>query len=198
MRAHDSILEDLIGRDQVYKVPPFQRGYQWSTDNWLVMWRDLGEQYRNAGNEPKHFFGFVLREGLQPTKNEGFASWQLIDGQQRITTSIILRTAIHDSLREQQESRGIQFQGHHPAFIWKTDAAGNVTKSSLRLLQPTSERTLEFNKIVDDKWRPWYRDLRSYAVLRRTHYLWGYLTFRYLIWLGEESFDLESMPNFPW
>ena len=195
MRALEAKLEDVIDRDQIYRVPPFQRSYQWTPNNWFAVWKDLGDQYLAQPSEPPHFFGFVLREGLVPIQSHDLSTWQLIDGQQRMTTAIILRSAIHDGLRETARER---FQGKHPAHIWRANASGELTNSGSRLVQPTSKRESEFSMMVEGEWREWYQKLRSKAGLRQAPFLWAYSFFRYLIWLGEESFELEQPPSFPW
>lgn len=74
--------KDLLGKDGAsYKVPPYQRDYAWSEDDWEELWEDIIRQ------TDEHFMGFVI---LKQYKNENF---EIIDGQQRIVTCLLIIAA---------------------------------------------------------------------------------------------------------
>jgi len=94
MKASETKIQLILEGTKQYIVPLFQREYTWKEPQWRVLWDDLMWLYDN--DEPKtHFVGSVV---TMPTNSvpEGIAKYALIDGQQRITTLMILLTAIRD------------------------------------------------------------------------------------------------------
>jgi uncharacterized protein with ParB-like and HNH nuclease domain len=73
----------------VFRVPPYQRGYEWENDEWRDLWLDLNRIEQQGGT---HFLGNVI---LLYKDNEN--AFEIVDGQQRITTISILLMAIRDS-----------------------------------------------------------------------------------------------------
>lgn len=73
----------LMGNGLLYRVPPFQRDYSWTEEEWEDLWQDmLG--LLEEDSEPAHYMGYLV---LQSSNNKIF---EIIDGQQRITTISIL------------------------------------------------------------------------------------------------------------
>ena len=64
---------ELVGNGRVYRVPPFQRDYSWSEEQWEVLWDDLLELLSEP--ERRHYLGAVVVE----SKND--REFQVIDGQ---------------------------------------------------------------------------------------------------------------------
>jgi hypothetical protein len=91
-----------IFADQVFHVPDYQRGYAWEQRQW----DDLLEDLELLTDGRTHFTGtLVLR-----ARNDGsgqildqhmhaYDSYDIIDGQQRLTTVVILLKAIHDEMQ---------------------------------------------------------------------------------------------------
>lgn len=82
----------LVGHNVTYNIPPFQRDYSWTEENWEELWFDIMAMYSGEEDaEDEHYMGYLV---LQDLKNKKFSS--VIDGQQRITTiSIIILTALN-------------------------------------------------------------------------------------------------------
>lgn len=73
----------LLANGLTYRVPPFQRDYSWTEDEWDDLWQDILGLYAPEG-EKAHYMGYLV---LQTSDNKEF---DIIDGQQRITTLSIL------------------------------------------------------------------------------------------------------------
>lgn len=74
--------KDLLGKDGVYyQVPPYQRDYAWDEENWEELWDDI----ITATDE--HFMGFVI------LKKEDYENYEIIDGQQRLVTCLLVIAA---------------------------------------------------------------------------------------------------------
>lgn len=52
---------ELIGNGKSYKVPPYQRDYSWSEEQWEDLWNDIVELRSNA--QDHHYMGALVIEG---------------------------------------------------------------------------------------------------------------------------------------
>lgn len=78
-------------------VPLFQRPYVWNeTDQWQPLWSDVVRMTELRLEEPhttsRHFLGAVVLQAASPISGT-VQAWNIIDGQQRITTLQILTDA---------------------------------------------------------------------------------------------------------
>lgn len=73
-----------------YEVPFFQREYSWNKDHWVDFYEDLQQSYKNNRG---HFFGFMT---LRELKAKEGAEYEIIEGQQRLTTVTIFLCVIRD------------------------------------------------------------------------------------------------------
>lgn len=93
------LLDMLSNNDVTFFIPPYQRNYEWTEEQCKVFFNDvIKTSERNAaGKISEHFFGsitFFQTEAAfgQPNK------LILIDGQQRITTTMLFLVALRDIL----------------------------------------------------------------------------------------------------
>ena len=92
---------------QQLEIPDFQRGYVWSTDQWAQLWDDLVQLPENG----QHFMGCLT---LQPT---GAGTYQILDGQQRLTTVMVLLDFLAAQLGQQVCSLGGLFRAAENAHV---------------------------------------------------------------------------------
>ena len=82
-------LNQFLLSDWLFEIPIYQRGYAWEEENFRDLWDDL--YYLR---EREHYFGTVLlKKADPPTTRDGlktFQRFEVIDGQQRLTTTLIL------------------------------------------------------------------------------------------------------------
>lgn len=84
----NSTFRQLLGNGLSYRVPPFQRDYSWSEDEWDDLWQDIVAMFEEEG-ESSHYMGYLV---LQSSDSKRF---DIIDGQQRITTiSVMVLSAL--------------------------------------------------------------------------------------------------------
>ena len=100
---------DLLISNIQFEVPFFQRGYAWNKRNWNQLYEDIQENIEEEikknikPNEIEYFFGpFVVLE--KTTNRLGLQHFQIIDGQQRITTIYILLASIKKCLSAQKNA----------------------------------------------------------------------------------------------
>lgn len=82
-------------------VPLFQRPYVWSKETqWAPLWQDIVRVIEIIGKHnpnASHFLGAIVIQQV-PTTLGALPTWNIIDGQQRLTTLQILLDALHDQL----------------------------------------------------------------------------------------------------
>ena len=81
-----------------YEVPFFQRAYVWDEDNWNTLWEHVItvlDEYER-GTRREHFIGTIITK-QRPPEHLGQQIYDLIDGQQRLTTIALLFQAIADT-----------------------------------------------------------------------------------------------------
>jgi len=85
-------LKELI-RDRYYRVPLYQRSYDWEIDKVSVLWDDV---YKN---DPGYFLGIVLfKPGSESEPHP--VKFEIVDGQQRLATLLLLLRAAVESLEQ--------------------------------------------------------------------------------------------------
>ncbi|WP_374954009.1 MULTISPECIES: DUF262 domain-containing protein [Aliivibrio] len=88
-------LEKILVDDYQFSIPSYQRPYVWSDDDVLLLFNDIKEACKryhesNKQTDNNYFIGTILSSVLQ--KN-GDAIYELIDGQQRTTTLMLIAIA---------------------------------------------------------------------------------------------------------
>lgn len=83
---------DLIGNGKTFKVPPYQRDYSWTDEQWEDLWLDVLELVEDA--DKRHYMGATVLKG------ENDRTFLIIDGQQRLATLSILTLAVIKKLTD--------------------------------------------------------------------------------------------------
>ncbi|MFJ6085848.1 DUF262 domain-containing protein [Streptomyces sp. NPDC092369] len=99
----------LIGE---HVVPRYQRPYAWDDENVLDLWNDLRD------NSVGHFLGNMV---VHPSDSD---SWDLVDGQQRLTTVLIAIRAIKDAYEKIGEMGRAQGLSN---YLQRVDLSGEPT-----------------------------------------------------------------------
>lgn len=122
----------LMGNGLSYSVPRFQRDYSWTQDEWDDLWQDIQEVLR-PGGEPAHYMGYLV---LQTQDQKSF---DVIDGQQRLTTLSLLVLALLRNFQDLVEA-GVEPENNkrridqlRNAYIGYLDPVTLIPKSKLNL-----------------------------------------------------------------
>lgn len=81
-------LEKIFTDNYQFSIPSYQRPYVWSDDDVLLLFRDIKEACRLK--EPNYFIGTILSSRIE---QDGERIYELIDGQQRTTTLMLMTIA---------------------------------------------------------------------------------------------------------
>lgn len=96
-------LLDLLSNNNVtFYIPPYQRNYEWDDDQCKVFFDDVKKtcDFNASGKNTEHFFGSITY--FQTTAVFGQPNkLVLIDGQQRITTTMLFLVAIRDIISDE-------------------------------------------------------------------------------------------------
>ena len=96
-------LENLLGENTVFHIPLFQRDYSWTERNCVELFDDIIDGMKK-GN--KHFIGIFMDYNVG-TASGNLRTNVLIDGQQRLTSIILLLCAIRDVSKDQSLKKSI-------------------------------------------------------------------------------------------
>lgn len=86
-----SSLEDLL-KDKFFEIPVYQRPYSWDIPQISVLLNDLFEEY-NTSSSNKYYIGNIII--VSNTKKNNISTVDIIDGQQRITSFILIFLALY-------------------------------------------------------------------------------------------------------
>lgn len=128
----NSTFRQLMGNGLSYRVPAFQRDYSWGPDELDDLWQDI-VALTAEDSESAHYMGYLV---LQSADNKDF---EIIDGQQRMTTlSLLVLAAISqlrgmansDSEQDPENRRAEQLRGSYIGYL---DPVTLVPRSKLTL-----------------------------------------------------------------
>lgn len=88
LEAHELALAKVFGGDYSYTIPTYQRPYAWKTDQTPQLLDDL-EDSLTRGADETYFLGSIVL-----VRQEGPNAFDVIDGQQRLTTLTVLLSVL--------------------------------------------------------------------------------------------------------
>lgn len=95
MKAGETTIRQVLEGTKQFVVPLFQRAYSWKRKNWEILWIDIIALYEEEDGESTHFLGSIVTAPIG-SRPEEVTRYLLIDGQQRLTTLMVLMAVIRD------------------------------------------------------------------------------------------------------
>lgn len=144
MKAEESQLRPLIEPTTQLVIPLFQRFYVWDKKYWDTLWNDLRELTFDSDLKRTHFLGslvFIPDDNFSPS----LTKFIVIDGQQRITTLLIILAVIRDRARVNEEPKLAEEIEHKMLFNPYRDG-----DDYYKLLLSENDRSV-FQDILDGK-----------------------------------------------
>lgn len=114
----------------IFQIPRFQRDYSWGDEEWEELWSDL---HTSINENSSHYMGYLV---LQSVKKNTF---NVIDGQQRITTLSLLILAAMKNLNSlilqqvETENNRSRLENIRSRFIGFQDNITLISKNKLVL-----------------------------------------------------------------
>ena len=144
MEVGQKVLQNLLDGKTQYRIPLFQRTYEWSQDQWKRLWEDLMRVY-DTERPRSHFVGSMVTYPIHVVAGDA-TKYAVIDGQQRMTTLLILLSVIRDQAQQQPETWG-QLSDE----IWKTCLINEFAQQPEEhfKLMPSRRDRIPFNAVVN-------------------------------------------------
>jgi uncharacterized protein with ParB-like and HNH nuclease domain len=122
----------LLGNGIKFIVPPFQRDYSWEEEQWEDLWLDIMAVYRDK-EEEGHYMGYLVLQ------NKDSRNYQIIDGQQRLTTISLIILAVLKQIKKlidegrNTEDNEIRFKLLKNTYIGFTDPVSLISETKLEM-----------------------------------------------------------------
>lgn len=116
-------------RSKKFVIPDYQRPYKWDYEKCETLWSDILTFYRD-GTETDYFLGTIVtcKEGDKADRIE------IIDGQQRITSLLLLFRAFYRQLEEMQEDENVLgLKNQIGPCIWEVDSISQRVKDKTKI-----------------------------------------------------------------
>ncbi len=131
-KTENNTYRKLIGNGLTYRIPRFQRDYSWTDEEWEDLWSDILGTIQDGG-EPAHYMGYLVLQ------SEDEKTFDVIDGQQRLTTlSLIILAALKNLQRQVDEGKNPdqnkqRLEQIRNTYLGYLDPVTLVTRSKLTL-----------------------------------------------------------------
>jgi uncharacterized protein with ParB-like and HNH nuclease domain len=127
-----------IFSEVIFRIPDYQRGYSWEEKHLKDFWNDLEQLEENSS----HYTGVLT---LEPAAEEAYKKWDddlwiieskhyspmfVVDGQQRLTTAVILLQVILETVEEEEQINYTEKSEIKKKYIFETKDKG-ISKSYL-------------------------------------------------------------------
>src|SRR5256885_4335384 len=126
MKAIDRPFTKIINGITQFVIPVFQRDYSWTEAQCEQLWNDV-IGIAHEPNERGHFLGSIVYISTGDS-SAGFTRWLLIDGQQRVTTLLLLLAAMRDHIQDNEwtgSNDGPTAKRVDAYFLKNVEEAGN-------------------------------------------------------------------------
>ena len=128
-----TIINLLSDKKADFLIPDYQRPYAWNEEQCQTLWDDIflfsfpNNNYEDFDNNEEYFLGSIVTYKNETGKSE------VIDGQQRLTTLMLMLRAFYDKFENMKDKNSILTRDRIEKCIWKTDTFGSADKNTLKI-----------------------------------------------------------------
>lgn len=129
-----TIKDLLTAKKADFLIPDYQRPYAWTEDECGTLWDDLftfafpdNDSTKFDSSKEEYFLGPIVTFTNEQGKME------IIDGQQRLTTIMLLLRAFYSKFEYAQDKQTQSTRETISQCIWKTDEFGKPDKTQLKI-----------------------------------------------------------------
>lgn len=147
MIASSVLVNNVFVNNRILKIPYFQRGYVWNKDNWEQFFNDIATVASLPGDykEP-YFLGSIIIK--QSNSVDGVITYDVIDGQQRLTTIVLFMKALYLSMDKNimfnQSFMRLDFNGAYSPIL-HSNYNNRISYNNL-----VNQENLNFNRLDED------------------------------------------------
>lgn len=123
----------LADKKADFLIPDYQRPYAWSEEECQTLWEDIFDFAIPEGDATKFNSEEEYYLGPIVTFKNDHNKLEVIDGQQRLTTIMLLLRAFHISFGEMRDENSKKIKEMIESCIWKTDEFGNANRDLLKI-----------------------------------------------------------------
>jgi len=116
-----------------FLIPDYQRPYAWGETECQTLWDDIfsfaipDEGRTEFDSNSEYFLGPIV------TFKNNASKMEVIDGQQRLTTLMLLLRAFYEKFGHMQDKASVATKQNIEKCIWKTDEFGEPDMSALKI-----------------------------------------------------------------
>lgn len=133
---------DSLFKEKIFRIPDYQRGYAWQKPQYKDFWEDLV----NLQKDRSHYTGVITLKEVLPAdikddskeywlvEDHSYKVFQIVDGQQRLTTCIIFLQSLVEFVRSLHQDKkdeeiyltdSLTLQSITSKFIYKQKPSGD-------------------------------------------------------------------------
>lgn len=116
-----------------FVIPDYQRPYAWTEEECQTLWEDIFEfafpngKYKDFNSDEEYYLGPIVTFKNENNKKE------VIDGQQRLTTLMLLLRAFYVRFNLMKTDESMKTRDLIAKCIWKTDEFGTANLNELKI-----------------------------------------------------------------
>lgn len=134
LNVDQKTIKDLLTAKKAdFLIPDYQRPYAWTEEECETLWNDLfafafpGDGKDEFDDNEEYFLGPIV------TFRNDEGKLEIIDGQQRLTTIMLLLRAFCSKFEYMQDEDSVTMHADLETCIWKTGALNKVDKTKLKI-----------------------------------------------------------------
>lgn len=136
LNVNQQTILELCGNNHTFfLIPDYQRPYEWGIEECQQLWDDLygfaipNDNHENFVKDDEYFLGPIVMF----KNNERAGKYEIIDGQQRLTTLMLLLRAFYSNIETLKDAESIKVKENIAKCIWKTDEFDKPDKNILKI-----------------------------------------------------------------
>jgi uncharacterized protein with ParB-like and HNH nuclease domain len=123
MKAEERKISQILTQAICYQIPSYQRPYSWDTENVTQLLEDIETAYQTE--ETEYFIGSLIT--IEQVKDE---LYDVVDGQQRITTLSIILARLRDHINSHHAKGILESHIVHNQGLMRTESTPRLSLRS--------------------------------------------------------------------
>lgn len=135
LNVDQKTIKDLLqDKRSDFLIPDYQRPYAWGENECQTLWDDIftfaipDDGSTDFDSNSEYFLGPIVT-----FKNQDNGKMEVIDGQQRLTTLMLLLRAFYSKFSHMQDKASISTKQNIEKCLWKTDEFGEPDMTALKI-----------------------------------------------------------------